>query len=254
MKKSLVLLAATLGVSFSCTLPLRAQAATPATRPATQPAAAKASNLPMDVRANTAFERGDYETAIMLFQRLMDIEKDPTKRAAYEEKFRVCQKRILDKATPQQLQELAGQRSPDETSPEKRKKHVPPRDGQVYEALIKDLGNFEYDAERGGNIPEDVKQLSGVKVRTRGYMIPLDQADNITEFALVPSLFACCFGQPPQLQHTIIVRTPKGKAVSYFPEEIVVEGVFKVEEKKDEDVIVSVFEMECYSVKPAPQN
>ena len=95
---------------------------------------------------------------------------------------------------------------------------------------IKELGNFRYDEEKGGNIPADVKQLSGSTVRLRGYMIPMDQAEHITQFALVPSLFACCFGQPPQIQHTIVVTCPKGKAVSYCPDEIVVEGQLNVQE------------------------
>ena len=96
-----------------------------------------------------------------------------------------------------------------------------------------------------------MKKLSGSRIRVQGFMIPLDQADNISHFALVPSLFACCFGQPPQIQHQIVVHTPKGKAVSYFPDEIVCEGALKVEEKKDDGYIVSVFEMEVSSVKPA---
>ena len=82
-------------------------------------------------------------------------------------------------------------------------------------------------------------------------MIPMDQAENITQFALVPSLFACCFGQPPQIQHTIVVNCPKGKAVNYFPDEILVEGTLVVEEKKDEGYIVSIFELNVNSVKPA---
>ena len=44
----------------------------------------------------------------------------------------------------------------------------------------------------------------------------------------MPSLFACCFGQPPQIQHTIVVQCPEGKAVSYFPDEINVEGTAAV--------------------------
>jgi hypothetical protein len=82
-------------------------------------------------------------------------------------------------------------------------------------------------------------------------MIPMDQADSITQFALVPSLFACCFGQPPQIQHTIIVKCPKGKAVSYFPDEISVQGKLSVDEKKEDGFIVSIFEIQCSSVKPA---
>ena len=87
-----------------------------------------------------------------------------------------------------------------------------PRHGEVLELAIKDLGNFEYDQEHGGNIPADVKGLNGAKIRLHGFMIPMDQAENITQFALVPSLFACCFGQPPQIQHTIVVELPQGQS------------------------------------------
>ena len=81
--------------------------------------------------------------------------------------------------------------------------------------------------------------------------IPIDQAESITQFALVPSLFACCFGQPPQVQHTVVCKAPQGKAVSYYPDELVIEGKLKVEEKKDEGFIVSIFEVDVTSVKPA---
>jgi hypothetical protein len=47
------------------------------------------------------------------------------------------------------------------------------------------------------------------------------------------------------------VHTPKGKSVSYYPDEIVCEGTLKVDEKKDDGYIVSVFEMDVQSVKPA---
>jgi hypothetical protein len=39
--------------------------------------------------------------------------------------------------------------------------------------------------------------------------------------------------------------------VSYYPDEIVVEGKLNVEEKKDDGFIVSIFEVEVNSVKPA---
>jgi len=84
-------------------------------------------------------------------------------------------------------------------------------------------------------------------------MIGMDKAENITQFALVPSLFSCCFGQPPQIQHTIVADCPKGKAVGYVPDEIVVEGTLNVGEKKDDGYIVSIFELNVSSVKPAPK-
>ena len=134
-----------------------------------------------------------------------------------------------------------------------RKPHKKPKDGEVYPLMIQELGNFDYDQEKGGNIPKDVQALTGTAVRLNGFMIPLDQADKIRQFVLVPDLFACCFGQPPQVQHSIIVTCPEGKAVSYFPEQIQVEGKLKVEEKKDDGFIISIFEITCTSVKPAPK-
>jgi hypothetical protein len=207
----------------------------------------------MELRAQTAFDKGDYATALPLFmnveKKLADSGAKAEKLGPIQEKIRVCKKNLL-KDPPKDLQNFLNQQPQENVSPEKRKPHVRPKDGQALELAIKDLGNFEYDSEKGGNIPEDVKTLNGAKIRTHGFMIPLDQADNITEFALVPSLFACCFGQPPQVQHTMVVHTPKGKAVGYFPDEIVVEGILRVNEKKEDGLVISVFEIDCHSVKP----
>jgi hypothetical protein len=231
-----------LALSFAVT----ALAAAPS--PATQPA----NGASMAFRASEAFNRGQYATALPLLQRLADELKDrPDEIGPVQEKIRVCETAIA-KATAQQAANPQSQGSGDPpATAEKRVPHPTPKSGETTELTIKELGNFEYDADKGGNIPDDVKAMSGAKLRLRGFMIPMDQADSITQFALVPSLFACCFGQPPQIQHTIIVNCPKGKAVSYFPDEIQVEGTLKVNEKKEDGFIVSIFEMDCQSVKPA---
>src|SRR5207244_986498 len=70
-----------------------------------------------------------------------------------------------------------------------RKPHVKPKDGEVLACAIQELGNFQYDQEKGGNIRKDVLALTGSKVRLVGFMIPLDQADKIKQFVLVPDLF-----------------------------------------------------------------
>ncbi len=215
---------------------------------------AKDSVSTMELRANEAFNRGQYSLAKELFTKVADrVKADKKRYEAIQEQIRVCDKNVKDLAGTSPVPAAADQANAGqvETAAEKRKKHVAPKSGEVYALAIKELGNFEYDADKGGNIPEDVKKLTGSRIRVQGFMIPLDQADNISHFALVPSLFACCFGQPPQIQHQIVVHTPKGKAVSYFPDEIVCEGALKVEEKKDDGYIVSVFEMEVSSVKPA---
>ena len=121
-----------------------------------------------------------------------------------------------------------------ETPKESRTPHPSPKPGVTLDLGIKDLGNFEYDAENGSPIPDDVKALDGTTVRLHGFMIPMDQAEKISIFALVPSLFNCCtYGSAPQVQHTIVVTCPKGKSVNYYADEIIVEGKLKVEVVKE---------------------
>jgi len=208
------------------------------------------STAQLEIRANQAFNRGEYNTALPILKKLSTTFADePGRLGPLQEKIRVCEKALaaLKTAGPTTLPSV------DATTAEARKPHPAPKAGVVEEMLIKELGNFDYDQEHGGNIPSDVKALSNSTVRLRGFMIPMDQAENITQFALVPSLFACCFGQPPQIQHTIVVNCPKGKAVGYCPDEIMVEGTLKVGEKKDDGYIVSIFELDVHSVKPAPK-
>jgi hypothetical protein len=240
MKLTLVLAAALL---VACPL------VAPAFTASAQQAEPKNDAASLEKRANEAYDKGDFTTALQIYTVLVkEIQNQPDKLKTVQERITLCQ----NKVAPMLLKQQAGQPQV-ATSPEQRKPHVRPKDGAVYEVTIQQLGNFEYDAEKGGNLPEDVKKLDGVKVKTRGYMIPLDQADNISEFALVADLFACCFGQPPQVQHTLVVHAPKGKAVTYYPDEIYVEGELKVSEKKEDGIIISVFEINCTSVKPTPK-
>jgi hypothetical protein len=220
--------------------------------PSTQPAASSSAPSQLEIRADQAFSDGQYALALPLLQRVSQSLKDqPDRLGPVQERIRVCQQKVAQAAqvngtTPDQILAAAAP-----VIDELRKPHKPPQPGEVRDLQIKELGNFDYDADKGGNIPADVKALSGMTVRLHGFMIPIDQAENITQFALVPSLFACCFGQPPQIQHTVVCTAPPGKAVSYFPDELVVEGKLKVDEKKDDGFIVSIFQVEATSVKPA---
>jgi len=209
----------------------------------------------LEVAANEAFGAGKYAQALPMLQTLATKFKDePEKLGSIKEQISVCQKQI---AAMTGASATAGAGQPAQQGPAVemsaagRTPHVKPKAGEVAAMAIPELGNFEYDAEKGGNIPKDVQEMAGSKIRVHGFMIPMDQAENITQFALVPSLFACCFGQPPQIQHTVVVNCPKGKAVSYCPDEIVVEGPLTVQEKRDDGYIVSIFELGANSVKVA---
>jgi hypothetical protein len=215
--------------------------------PTTQPV----SLAVLEMAANTALQQRDYATALTIFQKAAERAKDdPERLDAILGKIRVC-KRYLKEAFPPPPPPRPITPPPD-TQPARRKPHVRPAGDAPYELAIQELGNFPYDAEKGGGVPDDVLRLDGARVRLRGYMIPLNQAEAITEFALVPSLLACCFGQPPQIQHTIVVYLPRGKALPYVTNEIVVEGALHVREKKDDGFVVSLFELKAVSVKTVP--
>jgi hypothetical protein len=222
--------------------------ATPATQPDNTVLAGQ-----MEILANEDMAKGNYAAAATILQRVEQLLIDqPDQLGPIAEQLRTCRRQIsqgmANAAATQPFQSVVMA-----VDGGVRKIHVRPATGQVLELPIKELGNFDYDAEVGGNIPGDVTKLDGIQFRTSGYMIPLDQAESISEFALVPSLFACCFGQPPQIQHTIVVHCPPGKAVEYFPDELTVEGTLHVEEQKDGGFIVSIFQIEASSVRPASQ-
>jgi hypothetical protein len=239
-----------IGLTLACGGSALAQTTQPA------PAAPNLGNKPSDVmalnvRANEAFSTGQYALALPLLQKVEATERsDPTKYGATAEQIRVCEANLALAPSPPSP---AGGGEMVPMSPETRKAHGVPKTGEVLEMSIKELGNFEYDQVNGGDIPADVKRLGGSTIRLMGYMVPSDQAENITQFALVPSLFSCCYGQPPQIQHTVMANCPAGKAVSYFPDPIVIEGKLTVEEKKDDGYIVSIFSVDVTSVKPAPK-
>jgi len=132
-----------------------------------------------------------------------------------------------------------------------RTPHPKPEAGTIEEMTVKELGNFDFDQDKGSPIPADVTALDGTTIRLRGYMIPLDAADKIAEFALVDDLFGQGGQQPPLVQQTILVNMPAGKPTSYFPDAITVEGYLHVRVQKDEGFIVSIFDLDATSVQPA---
>jgi hypothetical protein len=220
--------------------------------PTTQPAGATLVNE-LQLQANEDMGRNDYASALPLLQKVSELLADqPDQLGPILEQIRVCRHQMLNPpvkpgaAAAQQSVAVAVDGGP-------RHIHPAPVAGQTIEMPIKELGNFDYDANVGGNIPADVLRMDGCHFKTTGYMIPLDQAESISEFALVPSLFACCFGQPPQIQHTIVVHCPKSKALSYFPDELIVEGTLHVKEVKDGGFIVSIYQLDASSVRVAPQ-
>ena len=246
-----------LGVSFALVVALLASRAWGDAAATSQPSNPGNLAAELQLEANEDMGRGNYLAAVPLLQKVSELLADqPDQLGPVMEQIRMCRHQIL----------AAAAKAKDPNNPNNptqsvviavdggtRHIHPAPTPGDVVELPIKELGNFDYDATLGGTIPDDVKRLDSCHFKTAGYMIPLDQAESISEFALVPSLFACCFGQPPQIQHTIIVHCPKDKAVNYYPDELVVEGTLHVKEDRDGGFIVSIFQLDATSVRAAPQ-
>lgn len=90
-------------------------------------------------------------------------------------------------------------------------------------------------------IPPEIKALDGKNVEMLGFMMPLTEVKNIKEFLLVPSLYGCCYGQPPAPNHMVVVKMPEGKTSKFMQDVIRVRGNFKVGETRQEGYLVSLY-------------
>ena len=213
------------------------------------------------VEGLTAYHSGNYAKAVPLLKKYAEsaeVRDDKSKRNEILTDIVDAENKVQAAvaATRGAVDPLTGVAAvdPADVDPSTGKVRVPhgvPKAGEVLTMTIREMGNFEFDPTATKDIPADVKALDGATVQLRGFMIPLNQAEDITDFALVPTLANCCFGQPPGVQHTITCKTEKGRAVQYTVDEIQVTGKLAVRMKRDQDYTYSVFEMTVSSVKVA---
>jgi hypothetical protein len=132
-----------------------------------------------------------------------------------------------------------------------RSPHAAPAPGEMRQMTIKRLGNFDYETSK--TIPDDVKALDGVKIRLTGFMLINWESEHIHEFSLIPSLFTCCYGEPPAIEHIVHVVSPPQAPVEYTDTPITVEGVLTVKEIKEDGYVTSVFKIAATKIAAAPQ-
>ena len=96
-----------------------------------------------------------------------------------------------------------------------------------------------------------VRQLNGKRVSIPGFMVPLeDDAQEVTEFLLVPYAGACIHVPPPPPNQMVYVQLIHGgKAKMSFTEPIVVTGTLKISNVKSPYGDVS-FNLDGETVKP----
>lgn len=118
-----------------------------------------------------------------------------------------------------------------------------------------DLREYRFSRRASNPIPEKLKALQGKEVNIAGYMIPMSEALDVTEFMLVQiPFFGCCYSVPPEPNETVMVKMQKGKSTPYVYAPIRVTGTFKIQETKIDGFVVSVYEIEASQVKEADPN
>ena len=98
-------------------------------------------------------------------------------------------------------------------------------------------------------MPKRIKELSGKKVLMTGFMLPIDEIQNIKEFLLVESLWSCCYGQPPDIHGIVRVVMPKGKTTDYFFDPLKIVGTFKVEATVMDGYCVDIYQLQLESLE-----
>lgn len=209
------------------------------------------------VAADTAFAAADYPKAIALYEKILPTLSDPSSADAMAERIRFARRQLelARLATTQPTVANAPATAPT-TAPAAdgaRIPHVPPKPGETRELTLHELGNFEYSQDDDAQIPEDVQKLSGMKIRIPGQMVPIDQTGKITRFLLVNDLMSCCYGTAPKLQHVALVLLPNGKFIPPTTERLMIEGTLTVKVKKEDGIVISLFEIEPSSIKFAAQ-
>jgi hypothetical protein len=97
-------------------------------------------------------------------------------------------------------------------------------------------------------IPGFIRIFDGQPVVMTGYMMPLGDVKDVKSFVLVPNLWGCCYGQPPAVNHVVLVRMADGVTAKYFDRAIRVHGQFYCGEEKQEGYLVSLYRLDADDV------
>lgn len=109
------------------------------------------------------------------------------------------------------------------------------------------IGGFTY--EEGMKLPTHIAELQGRKVGMAGYMMTLEEVEDIHEFVLVESLWSCCFGKPPEVHQAVVITIAAKKGVDMTPVPILITGVLDVGEKIEDGFVTSLYRLKADSFK-----
>ena len=113
---------------------------------------------------------------------------------------------------------------------------------------FEEIASWPYeDALKG--MPKRMKKLDGQTVMMTGFMLPIDEVENIKEFLLVQSLWSCCYGQPPDINGTVRVVMKGKNRIDYKFEPIKIIGKFIIKPTIEDGFCVDIFQLETEDVQ-----
>ena len=106
------------------------------------------------------------------------------------------------------------------------------------------LKSWVYSEEKQTPIPKSITQFDGQRIEMTGYMMPTTDIKEIKEFLFMPSLWGCCYGQPPAANHVILGRMANGKTSKFYEDMVTVRGVLRCGEVKQDGYVLSLYRIE----------
>ncbi len=100
------------------------------------------------------------------------------------------------------------------------------------------------DYRRGKDLPDDIQELDGKRIRIEGYM-GIGTLEGVESFELLPE--ACECGRS-KVQHFIDVTLTDG-LTAYQPGRITIEGIFSAGEVEEDGFVVSLYRMTITSLE-----
>ncbi len=112
---------------------------------------------------------------------------------------------------------------------------------------FEEISSWPYEDGLKG-MPKRLNKLNDQQVLMTGFMLPIDEVENIKEFLLVQSLWGCCYGTPPDINGVVRVIMKGNKRIDYEFEPIKVVGKFKVAPTIEDGFCVDIFQLSADSV------
>lgn len=116
------------------------------------------------------------------------------------------------------------------------------------------LSGFDYEpaptepapAQRLDGIPESIRKLDGKRVVLRGFMLPLSSLDGrtATQFLILRSPSACCFGVMPRPNEWLVADASKRPQATRMDEPVDFTGTLRVGAKYERGAFAGIYGLE----------